>query len=398
MSDRPRLIENRMSARKIRGHWYVDFRHEYQRVRKRSPENSRTGALAYEATLRGRLARGQPMILAPLRRPAAKPRFEAFAWRWYAVYVETNNKPSEQRSKRIILRRHLIPWFGRLPLDGITPLNVEEFKAAKVNDGLAPKSINNQLAVLAKCLRTAEEWGEIERVPKLRQLKVPPQKFDFLSHEEAERLIDTARDLQWRAMVTVALRTGLRLGELLALDSSDVDLSAAILTVRRSAYRNQLLSTKSNRIRHIPLTEDTCRVLRPILRSHTLIFARRGPGPLNHKTPRAVLRALCQEAGIRRIGWHVLRHTFASQLVMVGINIKAVQELLGHSDIRTTMRYAHLAPTVLRDAVHALETNQRATISGQPMGNAHPPLRIEKQKHPNIRGVPADITDWGSGI
>lgn len=366
-----------MSARKIRDHWYVDFRHEHQRIRKRSPENTRAGALAYEATMRGRLARGQALIPAPLRQPAAKPRFEAFAWRWYAVYVKTNNKPSEQRSKRAILRTHLIPWFGTLPLDRITPLGVEEFKAAKVDDGLAPKSINNHLAVLAKCLRTAEEWGEIERVPKLRQLKVPPQKFDFLSREEAERLIHAARDPQWRAMVTVALRTGLRLGELLALDSSDVDLSVAILTVRRSAYRNQLLSTKSNRIRHIPLTDETCRVLQPVLGSNGLIFSRRGPGPLNHKTPRTVLGALCKEAGIRRIGWHVLRHTFASHLVTIGINIKTIQELLGHSDIRTTMRYAHLAPTVLRDAVQALETNQLPTISGQPMGTAHPSLGME---------------------
>jgi integrase len=374
-----------MSARKIRGHWYVDFRHEYQRVRKRSPENSRAGALAYEATLRGRLARGQPMIPAP-RQPTAKPRFEAFAWRWYAIYVETNNKPSEQKAKRLILKNHLVPAFGTLTLDAITTLKAEEFKAVKLTTGLAPKSINNCLAVLGKCLRTAEEWNELDRVPKLKLLRVPPQKFDFLSREEAERLIRTTQEQPWRAMITVALRTGLRLGELIALDWSDVNVETRLLTVRRSAFKRQIVSTKSNRIRHIPFTKETERALRAIQQPSGAVFNQCGRSVDDQSARRAIAR-LSKEAGIRHIGWHVLRHTFASHLVTAGVSIKAVQELLGHSDVRTTMRYAHLAPSALHDAVRVLEpTVALDDILGQPVGTALGIAERHKTETPQFMG------------
>ena len=78
----------------------------------------------------------------------------------------------------------------------------------------------------------------------------------------------------------------------------------------------------------------------------------------------------CMRAGLRRVGWHVLRHTFASHLVMRGVPLKAVQELLGHEDIATTMRYAHLAPGVTRDAVLLLDApapaESRGTVGARP--------------------------------
>src|SRR6476659_3839219 len=104
-----------MSARKIRGHWFVDLRYDGRRFRKRSPDDSRAGAVAYEATLRGRLARGEPLVPPPPKPPP--PRFDVFAWRWFHTYVETNNKPSEQKAKYLMLRKHLVPSFGPLPLD-----------------------------------------------------------------------------------------------------------------------------------------------------------------------------------------------------------------------------------------------------------------------------------------
>jgi len=78
---------------------------------------------------------------------------------------------------------------------------------------------------------------------------------------------------------------------------------------------------------------------------------------------------LCNKAGLRTIGWHKLRHTFASQLVAAGVSLKATQELLGHSDVRMTLRYAHLAPSALRSAVEVLENPQPISI-GQQVVNA----------------------------
>lgn len=373
-----------MSTRLFRKTWWVDFRHDGQRVRRRSPDNSRAGAAHYEAVLRQRLARGEP-LMAP--KAATFPRFNAFAWRWYDIYAPTNNKPSEQKAKRIILRKHLVPYFGHFLLDAITPLTIEEFKTIKRKEGLAPKSVNNFLAVLGKCLRTAEEWGELERVPRLRYLRVPPQTFDFLSIDEGERLIRAAPYPRWKVMITVALRTGLRLGELLALDWSDISLDTGVITVRRSAFGNQIVSPKSNRIRHVPIAPEVQRTLQEIHRSCGLVFSRHETIPISERVPRRAISRICKEAGIRQIGWHVLRHTFASQLVMAGVNMKAVQELLGHSDIRITMRYAHLSPSTLHDAVRVLEKRMVATdVLGQPVGNALNLAEPEQTETPVFTG------------
>lgn len=375
-----------MSARKLRNSWWIDFRFDHRRIRKRSPENSRAGGKAYEATLRQRLAQGLGLD-EPTDREGPTTTFESFARRWYSIYVETNNKPSERKAKRLVLRNHLIPYFGTLPLDGITTLKTEEFKALKLRAGLAPKSINNILAVLGKCLRTAEEWGELDRVPKIKLLRVPPQQFDFLSPEEAERLMRTTEEQPWRAMITIALRTGLRLGELVAIDWSDVDFAADLLTVRRSAFGREIVSPKSNRIRHVPLTEEARRALEAIRRPFGRVFARNGR-PIDDQVARRALARIRRAAGIRSVGWHVMRHTFASHLVAAGVSLKAVQELLGHSDIRTTMRYAHLAPSALRDAVRVLRPvpySQEAPV-GQPVGNALAVVSAQTTETPRLAG------------
>lgn len=117
-----------MSVRKIRNSWWVDFRIEYKRYRKRSPENSRRGAEAYEVTLRQRLARGESLTPQPL---VERPTFADFSDEWFATYAQTNNKPSEQRSKESTLRLHLKPMLGRRRLDDITNRLIEEYKAAK---------------------------------------------------------------------------------------------------------------------------------------------------------------------------------------------------------------------------------------------------------------------------
>lgn len=373
-----------MSARKIRGHWYVDLRNEGRRVRKRSPDDSRAGAIAYEATLRNRLARGEPIVPLPPKPPP--PRFEHFAWRWFHTYVETNNKPSEQRGKRYTLSKHLVPCFGKLTIDAITLPRVEEFKAMKLNTGLSPKTINNFLAVLGRCLRTAEEWGELDRAPRVKLLSVPPQKFDFLQPEEAAKLIVAAKAQPWQAMITVALRTGLRLGELVALDWSDIDLDGALLTVRRSIFRNQIVSPKSNRIRHVPLTQQAWLALHAIQTSSGRVFSC-GSIPVSDQMAQRAIPRFCAEAGIRRVGWHTLRHSFASHLVTAGVSIRAVQELLGHSDIRTTMRYAHLAPSALREAILMLEAPLAAEATfGQQAGNAPNTIELQTTETPQFAG------------
>lgn len=372
-----------MSTRKIRNSWWVDFRCGGVRYRKKSPENSRAGAAVYETMLRQRLTRGEPIDGRSQEHSQVMPSFEEFAATWYTTYVKTNNKASEQKSKMVTLKAHLIPFFGHMRLDEITSLKVEEYKAQKLKVGLAPKSVNNHLTILAKCLHTAEDWIELPASPKIKHLKVPPQHFDFLSPSDSQRLLDSIKDIRWYAMVLVALRTGLRLGELLGLEWSDIDLEAKLLTVRHSIVRGVVGPPKNNRERHVPLTSEVTDALVALAPSQGIVFYRRTPGhAMNHETPRKNLLKMCKVAGLRPIGWHVLRHTFASHLVAAGASLKAIQELLGHSDVRTTMRYAHLAPTALREAVALLDRSRDNKLPdfGQPVGNTRPVVPFPERK------------------
>lgn len=348
-------MEMNMSVTLNHSSWYADFRFNRDRIRKRSPENSKRGAEAYEALLRHKLARGEPIEVI---KPIVEQTFAEFSAEWMKTYVKTNNKPSEQRTKFFTLKNHLLPFFGRLSLAKIGTTQVEELKAQKLREGLSPKSINNQLTILAKCLRTAEDWGRLDRCPKIKHLKTTSQRLDFLSPEESQRLIDHSDSPMWSEMIFLALRTGMRLGELFGLEWQDVDFSRRQLTVRQSIVRGITGTPKSGKARYIPLTDDVCKALYELRRPAGLLFTRPDGSPLSYHIAENAITRMCKRAGIRKVSWHILRHTFASQLVSRGVSLIAVKELLGHSTIQMTMRYAHLAPSTLKDAVAVLEQRQ----------------------------------------
>ena len=158
-------------------------------------------------------------------------------------------------------------------------------------------------------------------------------------------------------MITLAVRTGLRLGELRALARRDVDFERHQLFVRRAAWKNVVGSPKSGRHRVVDLCSQAVEaLLQTPEASSDLIFAAADGSMLTKEACKWPLWRACDRAGIgRRLGWHALRHTFASHLVAKGASIRVVQELLGHSDIKMTMRYAHLAPSDRARAVRLLD-------------------------------------------
>jgi integrase len=196
-------------------------------------------------------------------------------------------------------------------------------------------------------------------VPEIECLKAPDPEFDFLDSEEAERLV-AAGEGEWQTMILVALRTGMRQGEMLALRWEDVDLLKGQLTVRRSVTRGVVTTPKSGRSRDIPLGDEVLAALkghRPL--RGQLVFCTGSGRMLKKNELKHPLWRATRRAGLRRIGWHMLRHTFASHLAMRGVPLKAVQELMGHATIEMTMRYAHLCPHVPRDAVKLLDHGGR---------------------------------------
>jgi integrase len=330
-----------------------------RRVRKVLPIQNRRAAERLEHEIREELLNKDERIR---QAPRASPKFGTFSDKFLATYANTNNKPSEVATKRRLLRIHLLPAFGDMQLNEIRPAHVEAYKARKLHEGLARKTINNHLTVFRRILAIAAEWGEVDFVPAVRWLECADPEFDFLTFDEANKLIACA-DNYWRTMIVVAVRTGLRLGELLALRWSDVDLTGGRINVRRSVVEGIIGTPKNGRTREVPLSEQAAAALGEHPHRAELVLCDADGGMLTPAECRWPLRRAYQRAGLRRVGWHMLRHTFASHLAMRGAPLKAIQELLGHSTIDMTMRYAHLSPDARRDAVRLLDVKDVARLT-----------------------------------
>lgn len=343
-----------MSARRIRKTWWADFQVHGIRHRKRSPENSRVGALTYEAFLRQRLARGEKIEASSTASPDVESKtLEEFARAWLKT-VSGNYKPRELVRKESALRVHILPFFAGKRLNEITAREIEEFKASLQKKGLAPNTVNNTINVLSRCLRSAVEWGDLQSIPLFRRVKVPPSRFDYLAPHEIDLLLAACKGSDWYKMILLAARTGMRFGEIVALEWSDVDFRHNQIAVQRSVSHKTVTAPKNNRRRDIPMAEDLRKELNTTRDKSGMVCKAVDDGFITHSMARKALEKYCRKAGIRKIGWHMLRHTFASHLVSNGVSLQVVQQFLGHSDMKVTLRYAHLAPSTLQDAIKVL--------------------------------------------
>jgi integrase len=294
-----------------------------------------------------RAGRVQPKVHAPL--------VSDFVEEFTRTYVASNNKPSEQISKAKAFRLHILPAFGSRHLDEIAMRDIEELKAKLLGEGYAKKTVNNTLTTLGRLLRYAKEIGVLAAVPTIKQLKVPKKAIDFLDFDELDRLQGAAGgDL--RAAILLAGEAGLRSGEVRALHWEHVDLHTEKVTVHLAEFRGKLDSPKSGKDRTVPLTRrlaDALKAARHL--KGPLVFCDAGGALLTEKAATCALWRACKRAGLRRIGWHALRHSFCSHLAMRGAPARAIQELAGHANLATTQRYMHLSPNCARDAIRLLE-------------------------------------------
>ena len=272
-----------------------------------------------------------------------------------------------------------------LPLSGITPWHVEKFRTQKLKAGRTARTVNRDVSTLRACLRRAADWGKVESHP-LRNVK--PIKEDrndsvrYLNRKEEKKLLETldareeklrgARDRgnQWRRirnyrllpdlravtfadhikpMVLLSLHTGIRQGELFRLRWQDLDLAEGILTIHGP-------EAKTSQTRHIPLNSIALQVLNDCKAqsagSSGLVFPSQDRKPFDNV--RKAWATVLKKAAIKDFRWHDLRHHFASRLVQAGVDLNTVRELLGHSELRMTLRYAHLAPKIKKAAVEKL--------------------------------------------
>jgi len=319
---------------------------------------------------------------------------------FHVIYLDSERlgaKPSTIKTKASDFRNHIVPRLGDLRLDEVTYAVIEDFKLAlaqsqamriKHKRTLSPKTIHNLLVHVSDMLGVARKRGLFAAVPEIDWIKIPPQEFDFLDFDEAERLIAGATG-EWRTMILVATRTGMRKGELLGLRWEDVDLSAGRINVRQNYVKGVFGLPKSGKPREIPMGDDVIEVLRAHRHNRgPLVFCDAAGKVLTEGQLGWPLKRALKRAGLRSIGWHVLRHTFASHLAMRGVPLKVIQELLGHSSIVTTMRYAHLAPHVARDAVRVLDRVRPPAAAPNSASKSSPPPAIPVGVAKNWRKSP----------
>lgn len=335
--------------------WRVDvtYRHpdgRKERVAKVAQIQTRRGAEQEERDIIAALQDGTYNV----KRSAAKvPTFAEFQEEYFANYVSTL-KPSGNDGKRSIWEHHILPVFGRMPLDSVTPRHLAQYIASRSD--YAPKTVNNHLSALRQAMMTAAKWRIIERsaIPEFEWLRVPDQAFDFLTYDDARALVQAgAEEKPWGPMIAVGLLTGMRLGELRALQWTGVDLERRRIIVSRAAWKGKIGAPKNNRHRTLPVTEAAGAAL-DSLPEGEFVFTATGDMLTKEQCKWPLWRA-CDRAGVRRIGWHVLRHTFASHLAMRGAPVPAIQALMGHSSIKMTMRYSHMSPSTAVDAISLLD-------------------------------------------
>jgi integrase len=274
----------------------------------------------------------------------------------YLDYCVTNKARRTADRERFTIRKHLNQYFGDRKLNGLTTKDIEDFKRSR--HAASRGTLNRELDTLKAMLTCAVKWNYISKSPANQVSKVPnpPQPPVFLNAVDCGRLLQAcahSRNVCLHSFVATALYTGLRKDELFHLEWDDIDLEQN--TVRIVNKTRLDWHTKSYTSRTIPISHN----LKEILAAHpkhpdsSFVFYNRN-GTRFHDIRNGFNNAL-KRAGLPHITIHALRHTFASLLIMGGADLPAVQRLLGHRDISTTMRYAHLAPDHLHRTVEKLD-------------------------------------------
>ncbi len=244
-------------------------------------------------------------------------------------------------------------WFKKLKFDEIGTKDLELLQSHYIQKGLAKATINKYLTIVKHSFTKAYEWEMIpeqslKKIRKVKPLRGENKRLRFLSQDEIQALLNSCEPHLYPIVFT-ALNTGMRKSEILNLKWQQIDLKHGFILLEK---------TKNGERREIPMNEPLKQMFRELFTDRKLdteyVFANPKTGRPYTKDLKRSFHTACRKAGIRDFKFHDLRHTFASQLVMNGVDLKTVQELLGHKDIKMTLRYSHLSHAHKKEAVNVL--------------------------------------------
>jgi len=335
--------------------------------------------------------------------------FKDFAFKWLEQYAKISVKPSTLRTYSMTVRYHLIPAFGDLPLQFITAERMQEFMAKSL-DKCSPKTVNNMITQLKTIFKHARRWKYLRDNPALDidHVQLEHKEMDFLSPEEIRLLLKHAQE-PYKTLFLTAVLTGARRGELLGLQWGDVDWNSNTISVRRGLYwltrkenkeegvsRWRFISTKSKRSMRMivmsPVLKEALEIHRltcPVSQDDLVFCNDKGnPFDPDNMVKREFLPSLVA-AGLRKIRFHDLRHTYTTLMIAQGENIKFIQSQLGHASIQTTLdRYGHLLPSNQEGVGARIDQHVFGHANALLTKHAQPSLNVSKQEQKEFVATP----------
>ncbi len=358
-----------VKVRKRNGAWWVFV--NYHGRRKAKKVGSRQAAETVKREIEARLGVGDVRILEDQK----EPTFAEYAERWLKHHAEIQCKPSTVARYREILRLYLLPAFGPAKLNQVTRTMVKDFISEKVGVGTFSR---NSLRLMLSTLRVIfnhaidnempEQKNPAVKLGKLTKGGRPGRKATALSRGEAERFLQATQEYcpQYYPLFLVALRAGLRQGELIALRWGDVQFGESehdrhrYILVQHNYVRGRFTTPKSGEARRVDLSRQLRQVLLDLRDQRLLEAFTQGKTNISDDLafPSRVGTILdpanlvhyfflpcIERAGLRKIRFHELRHTFGSLLMQDGAPITYVKEQMGHRSIKVTVdTYGHLIP------------------------------------------------------
>ncbi len=323
-----------------KGVWYIDYSFNGRRVRKKVGTWKRMAELALKE-IELKIAKGEFLgIVEP-----KKVLFDKLCEE-YLVFSQANKTPKSYERDTMSIKS-LLKNFGGKMISEITSRELERYKSMR-RDEVKPATVNRELSCIKHMFTKAVHWGYLPANPtkSVLNFKEPPGRVRYLTDDEIDRLLYCcARHI--KPIVITALNTGMRKGEIIRLKWFDVDMVNRIITVRNS---------KNNESRHIPINDTLYAELLKLQSDSAAeqhVFVGKTGEPIRYFEH--AFEGARKRAKIKDFRFHDLRHTFASHLVMNGVDIRVVQDLLGHRTITMTMRYSHLSNRALKDAVDKLK-------------------------------------------
>ena len=272
----------------------------------------------------------------------------------FLSYVRVHVKPSTTK-RYVQIINHLSDFLGTLEdppakLSQITPPIIEQYKLHRLGF-VKPQTVNYELTCLHHFFRYAVEMKYIQSNPtqEIKKIRKPQRKAPrFLTREEIAKLLTKANP-SLNNIIRFLLNTGLRWGELRSLEWNDIDWNERIIHIRIK----ENWSPKGGE-RKVPINDTVISIIKSLPKREDFVFTTKTGSQVRQQGTWTAFKLACRRAGIENATLHSLRHTFASHLVMAGVDLATVSKLLGHRDISTTMIYSHLSPDHLQQAVEKL--------------------------------------------